>query len=158
MNPLLIAMLASAGLGLLKGSGNAEKNRQSADYRRAALKYAPWTGMSDPGQSQLPGALESALQGGITGLQVGKFAGLGKASAPAAAGVSTDGSVGTGVQGSIASQGSPLGGQQMSDQLGQFGQQEQNSIGQRGLLDESQNPYVATRFGPWSAMQKQQGY
>ncbi|HZX13713.1 MAG TPA: hypothetical protein VFF49_04860 [Thermodesulfobacteriota bacterium] len=67
MDPITIGLLAGGGLGLLKGITNEKKMKQAAKFREAALRYSPWTGMNDPGDLNLPGALSSGLQGAALG-------------------------------------------------------------------------------------------
>lgn len=81
MDPLTIGLIIGGSAGLLKGLGNEQKMKEQQKYREAAIRYSPWTGMSDPGALNLPSGLESALSGGLTGAMVGNMFG---GAAPAA--------------------------------------------------------------------------
>lgn len=83
MDPFTIAMLAGAGMGLLKGKRNEEKMADNDKFRKAAITYSPWTGMGDPGSQQLPGTLESGLGGAATGAMIGSMGAKGGAEKPA---------------------------------------------------------------------------
>lgn len=72
---MAIPMLLLAGAGGLLGAMKAKRQQDQADaqnkYRKAALTYSPWTGMSDPGGASAPTMLEGALGGALTGAQLG---------------------------------------------------------------------------------------
>ena len=83
-----------AGLGLLQGMANQKKMERHNQYRAEALKYSPWTGIGDPGEKNLPDALQSGLQGAAMGASLGNLFG----GSPGAAGQATaGGSYGTGM-------------------------------------------------------------
>lgn len=69
--PLLLGLLAGAGLGLAKhvttDAPIAEKQRK---VQGATTRYSPWTGMRAPEPSQ-PNAFGSMMQGGLAGAQFG---------------------------------------------------------------------------------------
>lgn len=88
---------ALAGAGALKGAldaNAAKKNQKEHDsYRKAAIQYSPWTGMTDPGagnfgnQNMLSGALGGGLKGALYGKMIGGSIGsLGGAGAGGAGG------------------------------------------------------------------------
>lgn len=56
-----------AAAGVLQGSANEKKMERANKARAATIQYSPWTGMGDPGEQQLPGALEMGLQGASLG-------------------------------------------------------------------------------------------
>jgi len=89
MDPITIGLLAGAGLGLLKGNKNVQKEAANDRYRKVAVAMSPWTGMGDPGALNLGGPLESAASGAAMGGQVaglmGKMGGKPTVGADAAA-------------------------------------------------------------------------
>lgn len=117
MDPITIGLLLGAGTGLLKGNANVKKKVEEDKYRKMAVAMSPWTGMGDPGGSNLPGPLESAASGAALGGQVGGMFG-GGAAAPAAS--ATMASSAPQVP-QYAGQ-NMLGGQDMANQLGTYGQ------------------------------------
>lgn len=64
-----------AGLGVLQGMANQKKMERQNAYRAEAIKYSPWTGMGDPGEKELPDALQSGIQGAATGAMLGNAMG-----------------------------------------------------------------------------------
>lgn len=78
----IIAGMAAAGA--LQGAANQKKMERHNQYRAEAIKYSPWTGMGDPGEKNLPDALQSALQGASMGAMVS--GGMGKGGGEAAQG------------------------------------------------------------------------
>lgn len=60
----------TAALGVKKGMDNEKRMEKQDQFRKASIMYSPWTGMGDPGSQQLPGALESGIQGGLTGAMI----------------------------------------------------------------------------------------
>jgi len=82
--------LITAAAGAAKGYGNQKQQKKNDEFRKAAIRYSPWTGMQDPGaQNAGQGVLGSAIQGGITGaLAAQSFGGAGAAGAGAGAGAS----------------------------------------------------------------------
>jgi len=83
-----------AGLGLLQGMANQKKMERQNRYRAEAIAYSPWTGMGDPGEKNLPDALQSGLQGAAMGAALGNLFG----GSPGATGTATaGGSYGTGM-------------------------------------------------------------
>lgn len=88
MDPITIGLLVGGGAGLLKGAKNEKKMKEHAKFREAALRYSPWTGMGDPGDLNLPGMLESGLQGGALGATVGNLVPAGGATGSLASGTS----------------------------------------------------------------------
>lgn len=97
MDPLTIGLIIGGSTGLLKGLGNEQKMKEQQKYREAAIRYSPWTGMSDPGALNLPGGLESALSGGLTGAMVGNMFG-GAGAAPVEGAGAQSASLGAGTQ------------------------------------------------------------
>lgn len=95
------------GLGLYQGMQNEKRMKANDKFRKAAITYSPWTGMGDPGSQQLPGMLQSGLQGAATGAMIGNA--MGKPTAPATTGA-------TGTAGAGA-----LGGNEMAAELGMMG-------------------------------------
>jgi len=91
---MLPVVLGLAGLGLLQGMANQKKMERHNQYRAEAIKYSPWTGMGDPGEKNLPDALQSGLQGAAMGAIMGNLFG----GSPGAAGQATaGGAYGTGM-------------------------------------------------------------
>ncbi len=84
MDPITIGLLAGAGMGVLKGNKNVQKEAENDRYRKMAVAMSPWTGMGDPGALNLSGPLESAASGAAMGGQVGGMMGGMGAAAPAA--------------------------------------------------------------------------
>lgn len=109
MEPFTMMALAGAGLGALKGMQNQKRMKEHNKYRKAAMAYSPWTGMSDPGEMNLPGVFESALQMGATGAMLGSMIPGGEAAA--AGGAAASGGAGAGA----------LGGTEMAAKLGTQG-------------------------------------
>lgn len=85
-----------AGLGLLQGMANQKKMERHNQYRAEALKYSPWTGMGDPGEKNLPDALQSALSGAAMGASMGNLFG-GSPGAAGAGQATAGGAYGTGM-------------------------------------------------------------
>ena len=89
--------------GAVKGSIDAKqaKKQQAKNdaFRRASIRYSPWTGLGDPGYQSagntnaLSGAIGGGLQGASIGL-LGKGTGLWGNTAPAAAKPATTASEG----------------------------------------------------------------
>lgn len=59
----LIPMAIGAVAGAAQGQANKERMQKEAKFRKAAIQYSPWTGMGDPGMSNLPGEFTSGLKG-----------------------------------------------------------------------------------------------
>jgi hypothetical protein len=131
MSFIAVAIGAGAGLGLAKGIANENRMKKNDAYRKAAIKYSPWTGMGDPGSPELPGIFESVLGGGLTGATIGT--GIGGLTGGAAAGGAdaisglaggTPGAIGAAsgaspsIYGSMLGQANMLGGVDMARQLG----------------------------------------
>mgnify|MGYP000570708014 CR=1 FL=1 len=76
-----------AGLGVLQGAANQKKMERHNKYRAEAIKYSPWTGMGDPGEMNLPDAMQMGLQGAATGAALGNIGGGG--GSPGAMGATT---------------------------------------------------------------------
>lgn len=76
MDPFTILALGSAGLGFLQGKANEKKMADQDTFRKNVLAVQPWLKMQDPGALNLPGALGSAAQGGMTGALLGKTIGM----------------------------------------------------------------------------------
>ena len=72
---MLPVVLGLAGLGLLQGMANQKKMERHNQYRAEAIKYSPWTGMGDPGEKELPDALQSGLSGAAMGAALGNIGG-----------------------------------------------------------------------------------
>lgn len=72
---MLPVVLGLAGLGLLQGMANQKKMERHNKYRAEAIKYSPWTGMGDPGEKNLPDALQSGLSGAAMGAVLGNIGG-----------------------------------------------------------------------------------
>jgi hypothetical protein len=72
-----LALAAGAGMGAAKGAKNRAANKRDREIRATTIENSPWTGMSDPGETQRPGMLESTLQGGLTGAMMAQSLGLG---------------------------------------------------------------------------------
>lgn len=153
----------TAAMGVKKGMDNEARMSKNDKFRKAALTYAPWTGMGDPGSQQLPGAMESGLTGAATGAMMGSMAG---GASPAAAGSETAvaGGLGSGAEaakleglkftpeqmqqplmqaGATAGTGAPLQGSEMQgmgkyslmgDQAGSAGALGANPLGQQNPL------------------------
>lgn len=94
MDPITIGLLLGGGAGLLKGAANDKKMERHNKYRAEAIKYSPWTGMSDPGELNLPGTMESVLQGGAMGAMTGNLFGGAGAAAPSTASALSSGTPG----------------------------------------------------------------
>lgn len=77
----LIPLLIGAGLGAVSGMANKKKQKQNDAFRKATIMYSPWTGMGDPGTTNLPGPLTGAVQGGAQGAMFGSLGGFGGADA-----------------------------------------------------------------------------
>ncbi len=76
------AIMAAAGAvkGAVEGEANKKNQRRQDAFRKAAIQYSPWSGMSDPGAVNAgPQGLQSitggAIQGGVLGA-LGQGAGL----------------------------------------------------------------------------------
>jgi len=67
--------LAGAGKGVLDARANSKKQDQLDAFRRASIKYSPWSGMSDPGMQSAGNTsmLSGALGGGLQGYSLGKM-------------------------------------------------------------------------------------
>ena len=85
-----------ATLGVLQGAANQKKMERQNQYRAEALKYSPWTGMGDPGEKNLPDALQSGLQGAAMGASMGNLFGGSPGAAGAGQGTA-GGAYGTGM-------------------------------------------------------------
>ena len=68
-----IPMAIMAGQGALQGAANQRRMEDHDAFRRATIKYSPWTNMRDPGTIQLPGVLQSAVTGAAQGAMFGKL-------------------------------------------------------------------------------------
>lgn len=126
MDPITIGLLAGAGLGVLKGNKNVQKEAENDKYRKMAVAMSPWTGMGDPGALGLSGPLESAASGAAMGGQVGGMMGKMGGAAPAAADQAAPAAQGV-APGPYSNM---LGGQDMANQLGQ----EYGMMGSPGAL------------------------
>lgn len=80
----LIPLLIGAGLGAISGAANKKKQAQNDAFRKAAITYSPWTGMGDPGTTNLSGPLTGAIQGGAQGAMFGSMGGFGGGASAAA--------------------------------------------------------------------------
>lgn len=104
-----VTVAIAGGLGAYKGIKNEERMAANDKFRKAAITYSPWTGMSDPGSVSLPGVLESGVQGAAMGATLGNALGTGGAAGSTGAGVGAAGQ-------------NSLGGVDMANKLGaQFG-------------------------------------
>lgn len=146
------APIAMGALGAYRGIKNEKRMKDNDKFRKAAIQYSPWTGMGDPGSQQLPGMLESGLQGAATGAMLGSSLGsLGGATAPA-----TNAAVGQ-----QASAGA-LGSKAMTQELGQMGnfaapQAQPFSV---AGVDGMSAPGMGSQFaqnGQWGLMRKNLG-
>jgi hypothetical protein len=73
MDPFTMLSLASTAMGAAQGIGAAKNRKAENNYRKAVLKYSPWTDIADPGASTSHGnALTGAISGGLTGAMLGK--------------------------------------------------------------------------------------
>lgn len=93
---MLPVVLGLAGLGLLQGMANQKKMERHNQYRAEAIKYSPWTGMGDPGEKNLPDALQSGLSGAAMGAALGNIGG-GSAGAAGAGQATAGEAYGTGM-------------------------------------------------------------
>lgn len=93
---MLPVVLGLAGLGLLQGMANQKKMERHNQYRSEAIKYSPWTGMGDPGEKNLPDALQSGLSGAAMGASMGNLFG-GAPGAEGAGQATAGGAYGTGM-------------------------------------------------------------
>jgi hypothetical protein len=57
----------AAAVGVMQGMANQKKMARHNQYRAEVIRHSPWTGMGDPGEKELPDALQSGLQGAMTG-------------------------------------------------------------------------------------------
>ncbi len=67
----LIPMIIGAVSGVAKGIRNHKKEAEHDKFRKAAIKYSPWTEMDDPGALNLPGIAEAGLSGIGQGALIG---------------------------------------------------------------------------------------
>ena len=110
--PLLI------GASTYKGASDArqakKREKEHGEFRKAAIRHSPWTGMGDPGAQNfgntdmLAGAIGGGLQGAAIASMLGGGMGGKKPSTPAS--IPTDGQ-----------DFSPFGGSTMAAQLGSQG-------------------------------------
>lgn len=109
----------TAALGAKKGMDNEARMDKNDKFRKASIMYSPWTNMGDPGSQQLPGMLESGVQGGLTGAMLGSSMGAGAAPAAGgttAAGAGTTSALGNGVSLGGAEQAAKIGAMQYTPQ------------------------------------------
>jgi hypothetical protein len=155
--PLILGL---AGAGALKGMMDSKENRrmqrQMDDSRKATIMYSPWTGMSDPGYTNVgnTSALGGILGGGLQGASIGMMAnGLMGAGG---------GTPSAGAQGTQ----NVLGGQDMSAQLGEMGGGAEKAVMQAtGNMPQQMDPnmiastdeFQQPAFGMWSSMQPRYG-
>lgn len=107
-----IGALAGAGLGAIKGKKNEDKMKQHEKFREAAIRYSPWSGMSDPGSMQLPDTMSSMLSGAALGGVTGSMFG---GAAPAATAATAAPAASTAVN--TATGANVLGGGQLANSM-----------------------------------------
>lgn len=109
-----------AANGVRQGLNNQEKMKKQDQYRKAVIANSPWTQMQDPGGLQLP----DAIQGGVSGAATGAMLAYGKGGLGEQLGGGTSNSSPNAGTYTAMSQGGPnyLGANQMSNELGQMGQ------------------------------------
>jgi hypothetical protein len=70
--PLIAAaLLGGAALGGLKAKRQQDQADAQNRYRKQAITYSPWTGMSDPGGGSAPSMAEGLLGGAAGGASLG---------------------------------------------------------------------------------------
>ena len=67
-----IALGLGAALGGAKAVGNKKASNRERAIRATTVENSPWTGMGDPGETKRPGAVDSILQGTISGAMLGQ--------------------------------------------------------------------------------------
>lgn len=65
--------LAMAGLGALRGIKGQNEAAQQDKFRKEALRWSPWTGMSDPGRLKFQDPFTSAIGGGLGGISIDQW-------------------------------------------------------------------------------------
>lgn len=101
-----IPMAMGAAKGVAQGQQNKRRMKQHDEFRKKSIEMSPWSGMQDPGALALPSMAGSMLTGAAQGAMLGKMMPKSAFSAPDTLTPTTQ---------------SPLGGSQMSAQLGQQG-------------------------------------
>jgi hypothetical protein len=138
----------TAAAGAYKGMKNEEKMDRNDKFRKAAIKYSPWTDMKDPGAPELSGTLDSGLQGGMQGYMMGQSFNKPET-------LSVDMGAGQGVSGTPTDmvpvqqqmQGPPMmGGQEQGQMTAGMNPFEDQFSGSAGSLGPK------TKKGPWSGM------
>ena len=71
MNPMLIGMLAGAGLGVIKGQEDKKNYKQEQKLNAIKAMYSPWTGIA-PTNPKNPSMMGSMMQGGMAGGMMGQ--------------------------------------------------------------------------------------
>lgn len=77
MNPMVIGLLAGAGLGMLKGQQDdkayGEAKKESDRINAVKARYSPWTGIRPNDFNQkAPSMMGSIMQGGMAGGMFGQ--------------------------------------------------------------------------------------
>lgn len=108
----------TAALGVMQGMANQKKMARHNQYRAEAIRHSPWTGMGDPGEKELPDALQSGLQGAMSGAMLkGAVGGGGGAEAASVEGAKA-GTATNMATPEMYQQGAPMGGSPMIDRWG----------------------------------------
>lgn len=71
MDPVTIGILAGAGMGLVKGMSDKDRERKDRRVAAETAMWSPWTGMQ-PDKVQSADVMGSTMQGGLAGASVGQ--------------------------------------------------------------------------------------
>lgn len=71
MDPMTIALIASAGMGLLKGEADKKAYNKSANAEAVKEQWSPFTGQHGQMQKE-PNPMDSMMQSLLTGAMIGQ--------------------------------------------------------------------------------------
>ena len=70
--PLWLPMALGAWAGADKAKKSQDAGREHDKFRKAVIKYSPWTEMEDPGAAQVQGLISGTIGGAAGGLSLGQ--------------------------------------------------------------------------------------